>query len=104
MREKAKTIAILIPTSVELTLNQSINESNIITFHQWRITPAIIKQFVIIYDNTTTNLMQAILSASASLVPLFLPRALAIIRHITQNLPRFEVLIVVLHPNAYTHR
>ena len=40
-----------------------------------------IKQFVIMYVNTITVLIQAIRSASLSVLPDFSPRALAHIRH-----------------------
>ena len=50
------------------------------------MTPATIKQFVIMYDNTINNLMQATLSASDLLLPDFSPSALAIILHIILNL------------------
>jgi len=53
-----------------------------IHIHQWCITPAIIKKFVIRYDNTIMVLRQAILSASLLLLPDFSPRALAQSRQI----------------------
>ena len=47
------------------------------------MTPAIIKVFVSMYDNTIKVRMQAIRSASASELPAFSPNALAQLR---QNL------------------
>jgi len=44
------------------------------------MTPAIIKMFVSMYDNTITVRMQAIRSASASELPDFSPNALAQLR------------------------
>jgi hypothetical protein len=41
------------------------------------MTPAIIKMFVSIYDNTITVRMQAIRSDSLSVLPAFSPNALA---------------------------
>lgn len=41
------------------------------------MTPATMKQFVIIYDNTISERIQAILSASVSVSPDFSPRAFA---------------------------
>ena len=51
-----------------------------ITNYQCRMTPAIIKMFVSMYDNTITVRMQAIRSASASELPAFSPNALAQLR------------------------
>jgi len=48
------------------------------TFHyQCLMTPAIIKMFVSMYDNTINVRMQAIRSASLSELPAFSPNALA---------------------------
>ena len=55
------------------------------------MTPAIIKQFVIMYDNTIMVLRQAIMFASRSVDPAFSPSALAHSLHI--NVPLQQPLI-----------
>lgn len=74
-----------------------LNSATRIMIHQCRITPAMIKQFVKIYDNTIMVRMQAIRSASLSVLPAFSPRALAQILHALVT--AFDNVTIVLFGN-----
>ena len=50
------------------------------------MTPAIIKQFVTMYDNTIIVLRQAMMFASRSVDPAFSPKALAHNLHVNERL------------------
>jgi hypothetical protein len=63
------------------------------------MTPAIIKMFVSMYDNTIKVRMQAIRSDSSSELPAFSPNALAQMR---QNL-RKKILIPLAVPFSKCH-
>lgn len=66
--------------------------------YQCLITPAIIKQFVVIYDNTINVRIKAIRSASPSVSPDFSPSAFAQIRQsLVNKLIVFSATLTTCH-------